>query len=75
MLIPGTQLQVVHLRHLVTYTGPGVCGRGLVGCRRPILWAVTRRGRRIPLDPNPDERGRYWPHQARCPHAKHFARR
>jgi hypothetical protein len=74
MLIPGVQLRVVHLRHPVTYTGPGVCGRGLVGCRRPILWAVTRQGRRIPLDVTPDAQGRYWPHQASCPYARYFTR-
>lgn len=57
------------------YAGPGMCRRDALGCRRPILWVITSRGRRMPVDPAPDERGVYTSHWATCPKAEQFRRR
>jgi len=72
MLIPGQKLTVAHLRAPVTYVGPGRCGWGLVGCRRAILWAITAKGKRIPLDPRPNAWSIYSHHNATCPDAARF---
>jgi len=69
---PGTLLRVAHLNELVTFTGVGVCRRGLIGCRQRILWARTINYRLIALNPSPNERGYYVAHQATCPHSEQF---
>jgi len=69
---PGTLLRVAHLNELVTFTGVGVCRRGLIGCRQRILWARTARNEPIALNPAFNEYGYYVAHQATCPDGKRF---
>lgn len=71
MLLPGAKLLVARVGEVV-YLGPGYCGYGLVGCRQPILWALTARRRRIALNPRPNEYGYYVAHQATCGKAERF---
>jgi hypothetical protein len=73
-LQPGQALRVAHLREPVIYQGPGVCRRDLIGCRQRILWALTAKRYRIPLNPVPNEHGYYVAHQATCPQARLFRR-
>lgn len=70
--IAGKKVTVEGVREPVTIVGPGVCRRGVLGCRGWILWARTASGRAIPLDPEPNERGAYVAHWTTCPHADHF---
>ena len=56
----------------VTYTGPGVCRRNLIGCRQAILWCRTQHGKQMPVDPGPDADGIYTSHWATCPKAEAF---
>jgi len=69
---PGILLRVAHLNDPVTFTGVGVCRRGLIGCRQRILWARTARKEPIALNPAPNEHGYYVAHQATCPHRAWF---
>ena len=69
---PGTLLRVAHLNDLVTFTGVGVCRRGIIGCRQRILWARTARDEPIALNPTPNGYGYYVAHQATCPDGKRF---
>ena len=56
----------------VTYQGPGLCKRGTAGCRAAFLWCLTEAGKRMPVDPAPDEAGYYTAHWATCPQQKAF---
>lgn len=69
---PGDVVPVAGMQSPVLVTGRGFCRKGLIGCRRPILWARTASERKIPLDPDPDESGVYTPHRTTCPHAGKF---
>lgn len=59
-------------RAVVTYQGPGLCKRGTAGCRAAFLWCLTEAGKRMPVDPEPDEAGYYTAHWATCPQQKAF---
>ncbi len=72
-LMTGSVLRVAKVG-TVSYLGPGRCGYGLVGCRAPILWASTERGKRIALNPTPNAHGYYIAHAATCPSRDGFAR-
>ena len=69
---PGTLLRVAHLNDPVTFTGVGICRRGLIGCRQRILWVRTAHNQPIALNPVPKEFGYYVAHQATCPDRHRF---
>ena len=65
-----------HQKHLPSYvrqlTNSGSCR----GCDAPILWVVTKKGKRMPLDPaHTDVRDCYESHHAHCPDVESFRRK
>lgn len=49
---------------------PAVCGsETIAGCGAPILWAATKNGGKMPLNPDGTV------HWQNCPHARNFRKR
>lgn len=74
-LVRGQEIPVATGRErqtTVTYQGPGRCRRGRIGCGEAFLWCLTRKGKRMPVNLVPDEKGIYTAHWATCPAAAAF---
>lgn len=73
---PGARLTVVGVREPVTFRNESVCRKpgSWLGCGARIYWCTTSSGHPMPVDPLPQQDGRYISHWATCPHAKHFRR-
>lgn len=55
----------------VTRSDRGVCR----GCGAEMLWAITEKGNRMPLDPAPDADGVFTSHWATCQKAGQFRKK